>query len=139
MLGNLRAKFFDCTFYTTASDIVDRYNLIKIISYEHRTKRLEPTHVNDDNTNSSSAVETTSFVSQVLAYIWLRPWDRVFYTSTNILLLVDYLGSERDLIPPMCYNKSLILILGDSIQSQLHFGTKIMHILCCCFEVKIVS
>ena len=31
----------------------------------------------------------------------------------------------------MCYNKSLILILGDSRQSQLHFGTKIMYILVC--------
>ena len=51
MLGKLRAEFFD-TYYTTASDIVDRYNLRKIISYVHRTKRLEPSHVNDDHTNS---------------------------------------------------------------------------------------
>ena len=50
-VGNLRAEFFD-TYYTTASDIVDRYNLRKIISYVHRTKRLEPTHVSDDSTNS---------------------------------------------------------------------------------------
>ena len=31
----------------------------------------------------------------------------------------------------MCYNKCLILILGDFRQSQLHCGTKIMYILAC--------
>ena len=51
MLGSLRAEFFE-TYYTTASDIVDRYNLRKIISYVHRTKRLEPTHASNDSTNS---------------------------------------------------------------------------------------
>ena len=40
MLGKLRAEYFD-TYYTTASDIVDRYNLRRIISYVHRTKRLD--------------------------------------------------------------------------------------------------
>ena len=40
MLSYLRAEFFD-TYYTTATDILDVYNLRQIISFVHRTKRLE--------------------------------------------------------------------------------------------------
>ena len=41
MLGNLRADLLN-TYYTTASDIVDRYSLAQIVKYANRTKRLEP-------------------------------------------------------------------------------------------------
>ena len=40
LLGKLRAELFD-TYYTTATDIVDRYNLRQIISFVHKSKRLE--------------------------------------------------------------------------------------------------
>ena len=39
MLGKLRAELSDT--YTTATDIVDRYSLRQIISFVHKTKRLE--------------------------------------------------------------------------------------------------
>ena len=41
MLGKLRVELFD-TYYTTASDIVDRHSLRQIINYANRTNRLEP-------------------------------------------------------------------------------------------------
>ena len=40
MLWQLRVEFFD-THYTTVTDIVDRYNLRRIIGYVNRTNRLE--------------------------------------------------------------------------------------------------
>ena len=44
MLGSLRAEFFD-TYYTSATDIVDRYPISKIVRYAHRSNRLEPLHM----------------------------------------------------------------------------------------------
>ena len=40
MLWQLRVEYFD-THYTTVTDIVDRYNLRRIIGYVNRTNRLE--------------------------------------------------------------------------------------------------
>ena len=40
MLEKLRAELLD-TYYTTASDIVDRHSLRQVINYANRTKRLE--------------------------------------------------------------------------------------------------
>ena len=40
MLWQLKVEYFD-THYTTVTDIVDRYNLRKIIGYVNRTNRLE--------------------------------------------------------------------------------------------------
>ena len=39
ILGKLRAELFD-TYYSTATDIVNRYNL-RIISFVHKSKPLE--------------------------------------------------------------------------------------------------
>ena len=41
IIGNIRYDLFD-TYYTTASDIVNRYSLKQIVKYANRTKRLEP-------------------------------------------------------------------------------------------------
>ena len=40
LLWQLRVEYFD-THYTTVTDIVDRYNLRRIIGYVNRTNRLE--------------------------------------------------------------------------------------------------
>ena len=40
ILWQLRVEYFD-TYYTTVTDIVDRYNLRRIIGYVNRTNRLE--------------------------------------------------------------------------------------------------
>ena len=40
-LSRIRVEYFD-TYYCSATDIFDRFSLRRIISYAHRTKRLEP-------------------------------------------------------------------------------------------------
>ena len=41
MLGSIRAEVFD-TYYCTATDVFDRFNLRKVVSYAHRTIDWNP-------------------------------------------------------------------------------------------------
>ena len=55
MLWQLRVEYFD-THYTTVTDIVDRYNLRRIIGYVNRTNRLEFEDTEVDRSRNSLLV-----------------------------------------------------------------------------------
>ena len=46
-LGSIRAEYFD-TYLCTATEVFDRYSISKIVSYAHRTKRLDPRETGND-------------------------------------------------------------------------------------------
>ena len=52
-LGRTRAEYFD-TYYCTGTDIFDKHKLSRIVSYAHRTGRLDPIKASDDSSTTDT-------------------------------------------------------------------------------------
>ena len=52
--GSIRAELFG-TYYCTATDIFDSCNLNNIVSYAHRTKKLELISVKSDDASTNGS------------------------------------------------------------------------------------
>ena len=52
-LGSIRAEYFG-TYYCAGTDIFDSHKLSRIVSYAHRTRRLEPKKASDENAISGN-------------------------------------------------------------------------------------
>ena len=52
-LGSIRAEYFG-TYYCAGTDIFDNHKLSRIVSYAHRTMRLEPKKACNETANSGN-------------------------------------------------------------------------------------
>ena len=92
-VSHLLGQLFD-TYYTTATDIIDRYNLRQIRSFVHKSKQLE--------------LWDTIFM-MLGNNLWLLHWGKVYsrvlgslvkrLSSVGILLLTGYRGEWTGLVP----------------------------------------